>query len=220
MVFRYYFMPRFSIFQLICWLHSSRQFWIANRFHSFISTVPFILLKLSTPSYVLKNKRMSYEVYPHRRLVREKLGRMRIGHPSNIKTFLFYKHRRSAHRGQGGLAPPPVLFLWKRRYLSFRLASLNRNCVQYYNTTSVLYSVHYENCNVRVSLQIIQIEYVQMFLLSLYVRYTYCTTYAVISMYTYNRIFVTYYSLVAGAKYCTYITYTVYILYRHNGEKM
>ena len=88
-------------------------------------------------------------------------------------------HRRSAHRGQGGPGPPPpVFFIWKRWYFSFRLASLNRNCVQYYNTTSVLYSVHYENCNVRVSLQI-QYMYVQMFLLSLYVRYTHCTTYAV-----------------------------------------
>ena len=89
----------------------------------------------------------------------------------------------------GARGPPPVLFLWKRRYFSLRLASLNRNCVQYFNTTSVLvlYSVHYKNCNVRVSLQI---QYVQMFLLSLYVRYTYCTIYAVISMYTYNRIFV------------------------------
>ena len=41
-----------------------------------------------------------------------------------------------------------------------------------------MYSVHYENCNVRVRVSL-QIQYVQMFLLSLYVRYTYCTTYAV-----------------------------------------
>ena len=72
--------------------------------------------------------------------------------------------------GTGGAWPPPVFVFWKRWYFSFRLASLNRNCVQYYNTTSVLYSVHYEKCNVRVNLQI---QYVQMFLLSLYVRYTY-----------------------------------------------
>ena len=92
----------------------------------------------------------------------------------------------------GGNCPPPLPHAGygtgKRRYFSFRLASLNRNCVQYYNNTSVLYSVHYENCNVRVSLQI-QYEYVQMFLLSLYVRYTYCTTYAVMQyQFVYLRV--------------------------------
>ena len=55
-----------------------------------------------------------------------------------------WNHRRSAHRGQGGgPGPPPQWFLWKRWYFSFRLAYLNRNCVQYYNTNLLVYCTVY-----------------------------------------------------------------------------
>ena len=52
-----------------------------------------------------------------------------------------HHHRRSAHRDRGPAPPPSVFFNESVDIFHSILASLNQNCVQYYNTklTSVLY---------------------------------------------------------------------------------
>ena len=94
--------------------------------------------------------------------------------------------------GARGASPPQFFFLWKRRYFSFRLASLNRNCVQYYNTTSstsVLYTVQCTLRKLQCKSKLTNTVCANVFTITVctvHVLYNLCS----ISMYTYNRIFV------------------------------
>ena len=77
-------------------------------------------------------------------------------------------------QGPGGLAPPPQFFLMRAQIFLLQISfPKSKLCtvLQYYQCT-----VHYENCNVKSKLTNTVCANGFTISLSLYVRYTYCTT--------------------------------------------